>query len=446
MNYLLLLGLGGLVILMAALALRRPRVVICASVYSLLLGQSFPVAYIGDRPVNISTDHIVLPGLLLAWLITLLPRWKRVTVPRFVRFYILFSLWALLTLAFSISRHGVTEHLAAFVETSKWFMYTLVFFPCMDLLRGQGEASLVLKHLGVATLIVALVGYVQWIALPSRSVANIVGTFGSIARRDQITTKNAFAVYMAMACLVVTGLFVYRRVRLRWLAVLGALATLVLWSLSRSALLCFVAGVLWLFVSKRAGRRISLSVRHRTVWLCAVGAIVAAGAIMSSAARGFGEHTPVGRLGSLFGDPEESQAARGVATRLELLSTGLGALKRRPITGYGFHARRLEISGLTIVDNFYLDVALDTGVSGLFLCLFLLYSIMRFLGRTYRLGLSTGQIDLAAYAWGARGAALCLAVSGASGSIPYVGRILGTGSIFLACLYVWQRYPRGVRP
>jgi hypothetical protein len=96
-------------------------------------------------------------------------------------------------------------------------------------------------------------------------------------------------------------------------------------------------------------------------------------------------------------------------------------------------------SDLTVVDNFYLDVALDTGLVGLFLMGWLLVSVEVFVFRIQWIALRYNAVALYAWTWGIGAALICLYFSGVSASIPYVGRILGTVVIVLVCIVVWAK-------
>lgn len=443
MTYLLLLTLvsvpGFLLVVLFARA--RPIFFICLLGYSLLISQSFPIFYLGDRPVNISTDHILISTLLGAWLMARMQRSRKQLLPRFVLPYLLFSAWALLSLSLSIFQHGIAAHFPAFIETTKWFMYTLILLPCLEFIRNEKHARTVLTHLTYAALIVVIAGYVQWSLLPSRFHGNIVSTFGSIAREDIITVKNSFAVYVAMSWLVIVALFLGRRINLRLGGLLmGAFGVLVLWSLSRSAVLGILVGLAWLGVTKFVKPFQTLRVPRRTGWVVAFIGLLVIVALGYSAVEGFHERTPVGRITSLFADPDISHGAQGIAVRQKWFVEGVRALLDHPLVGYGFHARRIELPHLGIVDNFYLDVALDTGIVGLIFMLWLMESALASLRRTRHVALQLGVPILSTWAWGAGGALVCLYFSGISGSIPYVGRILGTVVIVLACLEKWRAY------
>ena len=434
-----LVGMGGVVLVLMVRA--HPIFFICLTGYSLVLTQSFPIAYISERPVNISTDHILLPALLAAWLLSRIQRAGQRVLPRFVLPYLFFSVWAVITLLLSIFRHGLLEHLPALIDTYKWFLYTLLLLPCLEFIRSAKHARTVLKHLAVAAFIVVIVGYIQWYLLPNRWDGNIVSTFGSIARQDILHTKNSFAVYMAMSWLVVVALFLSRCLNKRWgLVLLGAFGVLVLWSLSRSALLGMLVGLIWLTLTSTTAPFQYFWVPKRLRYLVTAVGILVITAFVLSVKEGFGEYTPIGSVMTLFGDPTMSGGASSVAIRKNLFVEGVRAFMERPLEGFGFYARAVELPDLTIVDNFYLDVALDTGFVGLLLMLWLLMSTLAFVWRIRQISLRLNATELSAWAWGAGGALVCLYFSGISGSIIYVSRILGTVVIVLACLAIWQKH------
>jgi len=442
MNLLLLLtlvGIGGIVLVLVVRA--HPIFFICLTGYSLVLTQSFPITYIGDRPVNISTDYILIPSLLAAWLLSRIQRAGRRALPRFALPYLFFSVWAVITLLLSIFRHGLTVHLPALIETYKWFLYTLLLLPCLEFIRSEKHARTVLKHLAVAAFIVVIVGYVQWYLLPSRWHGNIVSTFGSIARQDIISTKNSFAVYMAMSWLIVVALFLNRRLNMRLgLVLLGAFGVLVLWSLSRSASLGILVGLTWLALTSTTAPFQYFRVPKRLGCLFTAVGILVIAAFVLSVKEGFEDHTPLGSIMSLFGDPSISEGAKSVAIRKNMFVEGVRTFLERPLEGCGFYARAIEYPDLTIVDNFYLDVALDTGFVGLLLMLWLLMSALAFVWRIRQVTMRLNAPELSTWAWGAGGALVCLYFSGISGSIPYVSRIMGTVVMVLACLAIWQKH------
>jgi len=443
MTFLLLLmpvSVAGFLLVLFARA--RPIFFICLLGYSLVMSQSFPIIYLGDRPVNISTDHVLIAALFGAWLLARMHGSRKQPLPRFVLPYFLFSAWALFSLSLSIFRHGIAAHLPAFIETSKWFMYTLmILLPCLEFIRSDKHAQTVLKHLAFGALIVVIVGYVQWALLPSRVEGNIVSTFGSIAREDIITVKNSFAVYVAMSWLVIVALFLSRRINLRFAGLLlGTFGVLVLWSFSRSAVLGMLVGLVWLIVTKFIKPFLIFRVPRRAGFVVAVIGILVIMAFGYSAVEGFHEHTPVGRIASFFANPSISKGSQGIAVRQKMFAEGVRAFLDHPVVGYGFHARRIELPYLGIVDNFYLDVALDTGLVGLLFMLWLLNSTLASLWRTRHVALQLGVATLSAWTWGAGGALVCLYFSGISGSIPYVDRLLGTVVIVLACLERWRTY------
>lgn len=447
MNFLLLLtlvGIGGIVLVLVVRA--HPIFFICLTGYSLVLTQSFPIAYIGERPVNISTDYILIPLLLAVWLLSRIQRAGRRALPRFALPYLFFSVWAVITLLLSIFRHGLTANLIAFVETTKWFLNTLLLLPCLEFIRTENHARTVLKHLAIAAFIVVIVGYVQWYFLPNRSSGNIVSTFGSISRLDIISTKNAFAVYVAMGWLVIVALFLNRSIKRHLgLLLLGAFGILVLWSFSRSAVLGMLVGLIWLFLTTTTSPFQYFRVPKRLGYLFTAVGILIIAAFAFSAKEGFEEHTPIGRMVSLFDNTNIDHGSESVEQRKSLFWDGTIALLERPLEGYGFYARGIEKPNLTIVDNFYMDVALDTGFVGLLLMLWLLMSTIGYVWRIKHVSLRLNTPELSAWSWGVGGALVCLYFSGISASIPYSGRILGTVAIGLACLAKWQKHVLMVR-
>lgn len=442
MIYLLLLMLISIVGISLVLLTRAyPIFFICLTGYSLVLTQSFPIAYIGERPVNISTDYILIPLLLAASLIVRLQRTAKRFYIRFTLLYLFFSGWALITLFLSMFRHGIMLHLPAIIETSKWFMNTLLLLPCLEFIRTENQARKVLKHLSIAAVIVIIIGYVQWFILPNRNSGNIVSTFGSISRQDIISTKNAFAVYVAMCWLVIVALFLSHRINKKWgLLLMGAFGVLVLWSFSRSAVLGLIVGLIWIFFTTSKASFHYFKIPKRLGFLFSTISILVIVAIAVSANEGFVEHTPIGRMASLFDKTKTDQGSESVDTRKELFRNGINALLESPIVGYGFFARDLEKPELTIVDNFYMDVALDTGLIGILLMIWLIFSLIHYIWRIRVFSLRYNSIELGAWAWGLGGALVCLFFAGISASLPYSGRILGTAVISIACLVKWQKH------
>lgn len=423
-------------------ALAKPLYFICLLGYSLLLTQSFPITYSGDRPINISTDYILIAILLGAWLVAWLRTPARRRLPKSVVPYLLFSGWAIFGLMVSISQYGVMSHIPALLETAKWFFYTLALLPCLMFIRTSRDAKVVLVHLSIAVSLVVLIAYIQWLFLPSRAVGNIVSTFGSIAREDITSAKNALAVFLAMGLVVMTALFISRRVAVRsgFLA-LGFFSVLILWSFSRSALLGLMGGFIWLWLTnvRPSHYHRGWHISRRSLWLVAIVGIAISAAILYSAVEGFALYTPVAMVTGMFDNPETNFAAGGLNTRLRLLSDGLVAFANSPIWGYGFFARAITYPELGIVDNFYLDVALDSGIIGLLLMAWLLAATFQVVQRIRHVALVLGERTLDAWAWGVEAALIVLYIASISASFPYVGRILGTLVIILGCLMSWAR-------
>lgn len=426
---------------MAGVALARayPVAFICLTGYSLVLGQSFPVAYIDERPLNLSADYILIPLLIGAWLTSGKQRAWPSALPGFTRAYSCFSAWALLSLCISVYRHGIVANLAATVEALKWFLYTLLFLPCWSFVNRERQARTVLRHLAMAATAVIIAAYVQWWILPNRSAGNIVGTFSSVARQDIISGKSTFATYAAMVTLVILAHFLFGCLG-RWRGLWGLVASsiIVIWSFSRSAMLGMAVGTLWLIVSAwrtRAGVRLDRGrVEVVLMTLGSVGLI----ALVMSAIESFAGRTPFGAVASLFGDPSRSHGAASAFVRIELIGEGMRALSAHVVSGYGWFARAIERPELGIVDNFFLDVALDTGIIGLGFMLWLLGSMLLFSEKLARRAIGGNATELGAWSWGVGGALACLYFAGISASIPYAGRILGTVVIGLACLGRWD--------
>ncbi|HTV01575.1 MAG TPA: O-antigen ligase family protein [Luteitalea sp.] len=437
-------SVGGLVALVYVQ--RRPQTLLALVAYSLVLTQSFPVFSVGSRVVNLSTDHLLIP-LALA-LAALAPRtwrgdwpWPRFGVP-----FVLFVGWAVVTFLFSLVTRGPAGHVPALIELSKLMLYTWLFVPAAVFIRNERDARRLLGHLAVGAVIVLVVGYGQWWTIPDRMSANIVSTFGSLARADVITAKNVLAVYLACWLVVVLALFSRGVVGLLpGLLLLAAIGLIIVASYSRAALLAIGVGVAWLAVTATAS---SEARRVPTPRLPLIVAVVMMGVVVVlgwSAYRGFGPMTPVGQLLNLFATTREYSYSGLVAgatgtLRLRLLWEGLEAFLDAPIVGYGFNVRALHLPKLAVVDNFPLDVALDTGVIGLALMLWLMWEVLQHLRGVQRRASVAGDRLLAALAWAAGGAVMVVYAASVSGSFPYSSRILGPMVLATASLSVWSMH------
>lgn len=422
-----------------AFTLRQPIIVIVLTIYSLVLSQSFTVTQIGERPINASPDYILIPLLLLSVLLagTVAPKSRtslRLPASPFYLPYVIFSSVAVITLMLSVAERGVAVHVPAFVETAKYFLYSLLFVSVAFFVKDEADARLLLSHLLLAAIIVVLIGLFQVVTIPDRNAAPVGSTFGSFLR-DDVGNKNSLGIYAGMIVVMLAAVQHSTLLRRRTVVVvIGLAAILTLWTFSRAAVFGMGIAGLWLWLTrpgKKAHKR-RARVGCRLPVVSATLIVVVIGAFVYSAANGFNRFTPVGAVIGMFGDPAKNFAATGLHARWNILvNLAIPVLWDRPFLGSGFQSMYIYHPILTIVDNFFLHIYLSTGLIGLMCMLALIASVLRTLTRISASARRRGDTLLAGLARGLSACWVLLFAASVSGSFPFTGRLLGTIVILL---------------
>lgn len=415
--------------------------------YSLILGQSFPLFETGERSVNLNLDLILFPILYLTPLFRLnsnknsLNRsyFKR---PLFISIFFLFNLWMFVSFFYNFLQIDVSDK-AFIIQYAKWFLYSLVFLPYSRVFFNNEQIIVVIKHFFFASLICLFIGYFQFLTI-NRSESNIVSTFGSIFRNDSISTKNAFGIFMVISLIVLS--FQHHKVfgnKIKYYSLFMLYFLIIIFSFSRSAIAGLVFVVFLNCISKFYFTLKDKLISKQTLSLFLVASIIFITSFIWSAIGNFNEHTPIGRLLRTFKGNEDFGFDESVATRINLLLTSFNDYLSSKIflLGFGFNLRIYTAPILSIVDNFYLDVLLDTGILGLILLLLLLLSIIIYFQNAYKaIAISKdNNYIIIDFCKGAYYSIIALCVAAISSSVPFNERILGTMSVFVAIVYSFNR-------
>ena len=431
------LALVGCILSLAigAWLLRRPLRLVILFAYSLVLSQSYPVAQVGGRPLNISSDYVLIVLLAVAYGLSVMGRPKaRVLLGRTAALYTLFCGVACISLVLSIARHGLAAHAGPLVEVAKWFLYSLVVVPVVRFVPGRAEARLVLRHMAIAGTLVMAVSLAQLLFI-QRWGQPVSGTFGSLARQDFMTIKNSFGVYVAALTLALV-LRLTHLGRDPWMIIFASLSAIVLFfSFSRSALVGFFCALIWLwFTSGRAIRMIRTGRAPRaTPSLVGAGLVALAIVLVYSFFQDFGFGRPLSYLFGLFMPERAPFASRSFVLRVAKLVEAWPAFLERPLLGYGLFAVTVAYPTLRIADNFYMATLLDAGIVGLALMLALMASLWAAGRRGARGARQAGDHEALWLCEVLEGCLVILVVASVAGSYVHIGRLLGNLMLLLAC-------------
>jgi O-antigen ligase len=382
---------------------------------SLLLGTNVRIAEVGGRPIFFGTTDAILAALtavgLAKWAIGRysleMPRGVILALGIFSFFVVSSLVWRGLRVSGALPVDGV-------IEGVRWFLYAAIVPFGMMALKNRRDAAVVMSMVVAAATVNALVALHQ-VATVNLSEARPFGLLIGAFDRQTGTGSNPNVlgtILMMASCLLVAALLSGRGVvRLALFAVLMTEVAGLTVSLSRSALLGFLFGLV-VIVGGRSRQRLGKLVLALAILLC-IGMVV--------------DQIPVleNRLAASIGLPATGPGAEGAllstSARIELWKAVIGKWEEFAVTGVGYGCFASTFLG-RVADNLYLEIAATTGVLGLWAFCWLLWRLWVLSRGIFRMDWP----DCGAWVVvGFRGALVGICVASLTGGVLLSPRVLG---------------------
>ena len=323
---------------------------------TLLIGTNVPFLEAGGRALSIGTNELVL-ALLVGGLCA---RWLRgcrfPPLPRNLMLAVgLYSLLLPLSLIVNIFETGDLPASSAWVEVIRWYEYLPILPAIFWLVKSNRQTQTILKIAGFFTLLNVVVALYQ-AATFDVSVSRVYGLFVTAANRagDSVSNPNVLgSVFMGAALFFLAfALTQTGRNRACNLFFTGFSVVAMTLSLSRSAMIGFLVGVVVLSFFYREQRRLFLAIGLTSLLTLAVTVVVS--------------DMVLTRLLNTLQLSSGTVDANGVVDRYSNWSFMFWRALDSPIfgLGYGDILRRTDYI-YTTADNYYVEVFATMGVLGL---------------------------------------------------------------------------------
>lgn len=331
---------------------------------SLMLGTNFPAFRVTERVIYLGTNEILIGILVIGILFRHLLGKAKLFFPKNI--FIPVALFSLsLPLSFMV-RMIVTQEggfLTSYIETLRWFEYSSIFFIIGTLIKKEAQIKKMLVILFVCALVNVAVGLSQ-AATFNFWEQRIYGLFISAANRDNISVSNPNvigAVFMGTS-LFVTSFGLNKGINCRkcFLAMLIPSTVALLFSLSRSAYLGFVFGVIILMLLYRIRLKNVIIVAFLLILTCLF-------------VLWFSDFARL-RIENSFNIYGGSVAAESILSRFYTWQETIIQVPQHPLFGVGFGAYEKYFGYLT-PDNYYIEILATTGIIGLLLLAWMLFQI-----------------------------------------------------------------------
>lgn len=331
---------------------------------SLMLGTNFPAFRVGDRVIYLGTNEILIGILVIGVLFRLLLGKAKLFLPKNILIpVVLFSLSLPLSVVIFMIVTQEGGFLTSYIEILRWFEYLLIFFIIGTLIKKEEQIKRILVILFVCALANVAVGLFQ-AATFNFWEQRIYGLFISAANRDNISVSNpnVLGVVFMGTSLFVASFGLTRGIKYRkcfWAMLIPSVVAL-LFSLSRSAFLAFVFGVITLMLLYRKRLINVIAVVFISVLVCLV-------------ILWYSDFVRL-RIENSFNIYGGSVAARSILSRLSTWQEVVVQVPQHLLLGVGFGAYEKHFGYFT-PDNYYIEILATTGILGFFLLTWMLYQI-----------------------------------------------------------------------
>lgn len=338
--------------------------ILCLLPVSLMLGTNFPAFRVGDRVIYLGTNEILIGILVIGVLFRHLLGKAKLFLPKNILIpVVLFSLSLPLSVVICMIVTQEGGFLTSYIEILRWFEYLLIIFIIGTLIKKEEQIKKILVILFICALANVTVALFQAVTFNFWE-QRIYGLFISAANRDNISVSNPNvigAVFMGTSLFVASfGLNKGVSCRKCFLTMLIPSVVALLFSLSRSAFLGFVFGVITLMLLYRTRLKSIIIVVFFLILACLF-------------ALCFSDFVRL-RIENSFDIYGGSVAAESVLSRCYAWQETIIQVPQHLLFGVGFGAYDRYYGRLT-PDNYYIEILATTGIIGLLLLTWMLYQI-----------------------------------------------------------------------
>ena len=424
--------------------------------------QSFTVATIGNRPINLGMDTILIGIILMIYLFKSVfkrPRWVHNQAATLL---LVWLGWNVFTIVISMLSLTLGQVIVSIVVLLRWGQYVPIFFLLASgriLTRSQCKKTIFI--LGVSGVLAAGLALYQvysglntlyFKGAPSFTIplfreANLAEQVGSSGFYEGSANYNVAGAYMLIALLMITPFILGAH---QWFYRIGGIAIILLLIAGvvvTASRISMLAGVIGIGIgSYLYSKRLFCF----TVILGVLGIVLAFFAFQETrivvdlieTVTYLPQVIPMvlaGNYGSVEGGI--SLTVFGAAMRVVGAREALEIFLLNPVTGVGFFAYQYY-TPLFTADNYYLQTLAETGLIGAGIMVLFFGSLIKSAGRATRRSLDS-------YAWKYRVGLLAMLVAmlvvNITGGIFYVQKVWGA---FLIVCGVWYviRTPRPLTP
>ena len=322
---------------------------------TLLIGTNVPFLEAAGRNLSIGTNELVLAALMGG----LCFRWAQgyyfAPLPRDLMLAVgLYSLMPPLSLLVNVLLTGDMPASRAWVEVIRWYEYLPILPAIFWLVKSNRQTQAMLRLAGVCVLMNVVVALYQ-AATFDVSESRVYGLFVSAANRagDSISNPNVIGSVFMGAALFFLAFALTRQGRSRGFDLLYMALSIVAMTLtlSRSAMLGFLLGVVVLSFFYREQRRLFLAIGLTSLLTLAVTVVVS--------------DMVLTRLINTLQLSSGTVDAKSVTSRYENWSFMFWKTLESPLfgLGYGDIERRSDYR-FTTADNYYIEIYATMGVFG----------------------------------------------------------------------------------
>jgi len=376
-----------------AVLLSRPVLFLYFLCFLIPFSQSIPTIDIAGRTLHVGFDTIVIGVILLGYLLHMLVRGKaRFVGGRAGRALLIWWGWTLCTLVLGVVHYSGAARADAVIVFLRWSQYIPVFFLVLSTDLQPRQIKTFIALFAIAGILMAGVNLMEDLVIGvDRTLVRGTGlVVRGLFLEDAQPNYNVAAAYLAIVVLLLTPFVLGAK---RWRKLLGTLMLLFLLAgigvtTSRSGLLAAAAGFVYmgLFFYPHTFFCLSLlAVPLTIVGLSTLKDTLALKAWLQL--RYIPQALPL-LLGASFESLGLPLSAKLGVSRLARWGLGARLFAQSPLWGNGFYATRWsqgsEVRFFT-VDNYFLEMAADSGLIGILVALLFLGAVYIAARRLFKL-------------------------------------------------------------